>query len=123
MCEPPEIQEDPAHKPESYFWAAQGAGPLFRAVQRAVHDLSGLQDGLFLPLTWPCPGCRRQVPDRAAYGRPAYVEHGHAAGCARLARDHAAYDIARRDRLLRLIVHSEDTAGPVQRHWLAERMT
>src|SRR5450755_6741 len=23
MCEPPEIQEDPAHKPESYFWAAQ----------------------------------------------------------------------------------------------------
>ena len=101
----------------------QGAGPLFHAIQRAVHDLSGLEGGFYSPLTWPCPGCGRQVTDRAAYGRPGYVEHGHAAGCARRARDQAAYDTARRDRLLRLIVHSEDTAGPVQRHWLAERMT
>src|ERR1039457_935490 len=86
----------------------QGAGPLFHAIQRAVHDLSGLEGGFYSPLTWPCPGCGRQVTDRAAYGRPGYVEHGHAAGCARRARDQAAYDTARRDRLLRLIVHRSE---------------
>ncbi len=101
----------------------QGAGPLFWVTQHAVHELTGSEHGYYSPLTWPCPGCGRQVTDRAAYGRPVHVEHGHAAGCARLARDQAADDQRRRDRLPRLIVHSEVPAGPVQRHWLAERIT
>ena len=100
----------------------QGAGPLFRVTQHAVHDLTGSDCGYYSPLTWPCPGCGRQVTDRA-YGRPVHVEHGHGPGCARLARDQAADDAARRDRLPRQVVHSEDAAGPVQRHWLAERIT
>ena len=101
----------------------QGAGPLFRVTQHAVHELTGSEGGYYLPLTWPCPGCGRQVTDRAAYGRPVHVEHGHAPGCARLARDQAADDARRRDRLPRQIVHSEDPVGPVQRHWLTGRIT
>jgi hypothetical protein len=99
----------------------QGAGPLFRVLQHAVHNLTGGDRGYYSPLTWPCPGCGRQVTDRAAYGRPVHVEHGHAPGCARLARDQAADEARRRDRLPGQIVHSEDPAGAVQRHWLAER--
>ena len=45
------------------------------------------------------------------------------AGCARLARDQAADDALRWDWLPRLILHSEDRIGPVQRHWLAGRIT
>ena len=97
----------------------QGAGPLFRVVQHAVHNLTGSDRGCYSPLTWACPGCGRQVTDRAASARPVHVEHGHAPGCARLARDQAADDAARRDRLPRQVVHSEDA----QRHWLAGRIT
>ena len=100
----------------------QGAGPLFRVTQHAVHELTGSEGG-YVPLTWPCPGCGRQVTDRAAYGRPVHVEHGHVPGCARLACDQAADDARRRDRLPRQVAHSEDPAGPVQRHWLAGRIT
>jgi hypothetical protein len=53
----------------------QGAGPLLRATQHAVHELAGSDGGYYLPLTWPCPGCGRQVTDRAAYGRPVHVRH------------------------------------------------
>jgi hypothetical protein len=70
-------------------------------------------------VTWPCPGCGQQITDLAACGRPIYAELGHAAGCARLARDQAADQALRRDWLPRLILHSEDPVGPVQRHWLA----
>jgi len=101
----------------------QGAGPLFRVTQHAVHTLTGSDRGYYSPLTWPCPDCRRQVTDRAAHGRPVHVEHGHAPGCARLARDQAADDAARRDRLPGQVVHSESLVGPVQRHWLAGRIT
>jgi hypothetical protein len=100
----------------------QGAGPLFRVTQHAVQKLTGSDSGYYVPLTWPCPGCGRQVTDRAAYGRPIHVEHGHAPGCARLARGQAADEARRRDRLPGQIVHSEDPAGAVQRHWLAGRI-
>ena len=96
---------------------------MFRVTQHAVRNLTGNGRGYYSPLTWPCRGCGRQVTDRAAHGRPVHVEHGHAPGCARLARDQAADDAARRDRLPRQVVHSEDAAGPVQRHWLAGRIT
>ena len=55
-------------------------------------------------------------------GRPVHSELGHAAGCARLARDQATDDALRRDWLPRLILHSDDPVGPVQRHWLAGRI-
>jgi hypothetical protein len=74
------------------------------------------------PLTWACPHCGQQVTDRAASGRPVHVEHGHGPGCARLARDQAAEDERRREQVSRLIVHSEPAAGPMQRHWLRERI-
>lgn len=48
------------------------------------------------PLTWHCSACGRQVTDRSGSGRPVHVEHGHAPGCARLARDQAADDARRR---------------------------
>ena len=94
---------------------------MFRITQHAVHKLTGSDRGYYSPLTWPCAGCGRQVTDRAAYGRPVHVEHGHVPGCARLARDQAADDAARRDRLPRQVAHSEDPVGPVQRHWLVSR--
>ena len=100
-----------------------GPGPLFSATRRAVRNLGGRQTGCYAALTWPCPGCGQQVTDLAAAGRPVYAELGHAAGCARLARDQAADDTLRRDWLPRLILHSEDPVGPVQRHWLAGRIT
>jgi RNase P subunit RPR2 len=99
-----------------------GAELLFSATQYAVEQLTGSQRR-YPPLTWTCPGCGRQVTDRAAEGRPVHVEHGHAPGCARLARDQAADDERRREQLPRLIVHSEDPAGRVRRHWLRERIT
>jgi len=71
------------------------------------------------PLTWPCPGCGQQVTDLAPGGRPLHAELGHAAGCARLARDQAADDALRRDWLARLVLHADHPAGPVRRHWLA----
>ena len=96
---------------------------MFRVTQHAVHNLTGSDRGYYSPLTWPCPACGRQVTDRTACGRPVHVEHGHAPECARLARDQAADDDARRDRLPRQVVHSEDEIGSVQRHWLAEQIT
>ncbi len=92
---------------------------LFRAAQNATRKLTA-SSSCFPPLTWPCPGCGQQVTDRAATGRPVHVELGHAPGCARLARDEAADAQARRDRLDRLILHSESALGPVQRHWLTK---
>ena len=100
-----------------------GPGPLFSATQRAVRNLGDRETGCYAGLTWSCPGCGQQVTDLAAVGRPAYAELGHAAGCARLARDQAADDALRRDWLPRLILHSEDPVGRLQRHWLAGRIT
>ena len=71
----------------------------------------------------PCPGCGWQVTDRAAYGRPVHVELSHAPGCTRLARDQAAENQRRRDRLPRQVVHSEDAMDSVPRHWLRGRIT
>ena len=99
-----------------------GADLLFGAAQNSLHKLTDSKS-YFPPLTWVCPQCGELVTDRAAVGRPVHVEHGHAPGCARLALDQAADDQERRDRLPGLIVHSEDPVGPVQRHWLAERIT
>lgn len=105
-------------------WEASdtGAELLFSAAQYAMRQLIGGR-GLFRPLRWLCPSCGQQVADRAPAGRPVHVEHGHAPGCARLSGDQAAEDWQRRDRLPGLIVHSEDPAGAVQRHWLAEPIT
>jgi hypothetical protein len=100
-----------------------GPGPLFSATQRAARTLDGRDSGSFPPLTWPCPGCGQQVTDFVPSGRPIHAELGHAAGCARLAADQAADDALRREWLPRLILHSEDPVGAVQRHWLAARIT
>jgi hypothetical protein len=100
-----------------------GPGPLFDATQRAVCKLGGREAASPAVLTWPCPGCGQQVTDLAPRGRPVYAELGHVAGCPRLARDQAADDALRRTWLPRLILHSEDPVGPVQRHWLAGRIT
>jgi hypothetical protein len=99
-----------------------GAELLFSATQHALEQLTGGQRR-YPPLTWACPECGRQVTDRAPAGRPVHVEHGHAPGCARLARDQAAEDQRRHEQLPRLIVRSEPAVGPVQRHWLAARIT
>jgi hypothetical protein len=103
------------------YWINPGAGPgpLFGTAQRAARTLAGRDSGCYPPLTWPCPGCGQQVTDLAPNGRPVHAELGHAAGCERLARDQAADDALRREWLPRLVLHSEDPAGPVQRHWLA----
>jgi hypothetical protein len=107
------------------YWISPGTGPgpLFSATQRAARTLAGRDTGCYPPLTWPCPGCGRQVTDLTPDGRPVHAELGHAANCARLARDQAADDALRRAWLPRLILHSEDPVGPVQRHWLAGRIT
>ena len=42
--------------------------------------------------------------------------------CGRLTRHQVADDALRRDWLPRLILHSDDPVGPVQRHWLAGRI-
>jgi len=99
-----------------------GPGPLFGATQRAVRNAGGGKTGSQAAPAWPCPGCGQQVTDLAASGRPVHAELGHAAGCLRLARDQAADDALRRAWLPRLVLHSEDPAGPVQRHWLAGRI-
>ena len=98
-----------------------GADLLFSATQYAVEQLTGSQRR-YPPLTWACPGCGQQVTDRAATGRPVHVEHGHLPGCARLARDQIADDERRREKVPHLILHSEPAAGPLQRHWLRERI-
>ena len=101
--------------------AETGAGLLFGSAQYSLHELTGSRSR-FPPLQWDCPSCGQQVTDRAPAGRPVHIEHGHAAGCARLAASQAAELEKRRKRMTRLIVHSEDPAGRVQRHWLAERI-
>jgi hypothetical protein len=102
------------------YWFTPLAGPgLFGTTQRAARTLSGRDAGSYPPLTWPCSGCGQQITDLAACGRPVHAELGHAAGCARLACDQAADEALRRDWLPRLVLHSEDAIGPVQRHWLA----
>ena len=98
-----------------------GADLLFAATQHAVEQLTGSQRR-YPPLTWTCPQCGQRVTDRAASGRPVHVEHGHGPGCARLARDQAADDERRREQVPCLILHSEPAVGPVQRHWLRERV-
>jgi hypothetical protein len=97
------------------------AGLLFQATQRSLEKLTGGRR--YPPPTWPCPGCQRQVTDRAATGRPTHIEHGHAPGCARLPHDQAADAADRRARLPRLIESSDPPLGPLQRHRLAERIT
>jgi hypothetical protein len=98
-----------------------GAGLLFSATQHAVAQLTG-SERRYPPLTWRCPECGQQVTDRAASGRPVHIEHGHAPGCARLARDQAADDERRREQVPRLILNSEPAVGLLQRHWLRERI-
>jgi hypothetical protein len=98
-----------------------GADLLFSATQYAVEQLTGGQRR-YPPLSWICPQCGQQVTDRAAIGRPVHVEHGHGPGCARLARDQAADEERRREQVPRLILHSEPAVGPMQRHWLRERI-
>ena len=98
-----------------------GADLLFSATQYAVEQLAGRQRR-YPPLTWACPQCSQQVTDRAASGRPIHVEHGHTPGCARLARDQADDDERRREQIPRLILDSEPAVGPLQRHWLRERL-
>lgn len=75
------------------------------------------------PLTWHCSACGRQVTDRSGSGRPVHVEHGHAPGCARLARDQAADDARRRATLPALSNRSDPPCGRLQRHHLAEPVT
>jgi hypothetical protein len=99
-----------------------GAELLFCATRYAVEQVTGGQRR-WPPLTWVCPACGQLVTDRAPDGRPVHVEHGHSPGCARLARDQAAEDQRRRDQVPGLILHSEPAVGPVQRHWLRERIT
>jgi hypothetical protein len=99
-----------------------GAELLFSATQDAVRQLTS-SARRHAPLTWACTGCGQQVTERAPAGRPVHVEHGHTPDCARLARDQAAEDQRRREQLPRLILHSEPAAGPLQRHWLRERIT
>ena len=98
-----------------------GADLLFSATQHAVEQLTGSQRR-YPPLTWRCPHCGQEVTDRAASGRPAHIEHGHTSGCARLARDQAADEVRRREQVPGLILHSEPAVGPLQRHWLRERI-
>jgi predicted RNA-binding Zn-ribbon protein involved in translation (DUF1610 family) len=104
------------------FTGETGAELLFSATQHALEQLEGSRRRN-PPLTWPCPGCGQQITDRSASGRPVHIEHGHAAGCARLARDQAAEAQARRERLAPLILYSEPALGAVQRHRLAQRIT
>ena len=99
-----------------------GAELLFSATQYAIGQATGSRN-YYSPLTWACPHCGCQITDRAPNGRPIHVEHGHAAGCARLARDQAADDRRRRDQLPGLILDSEPAVGSVQRHWLRERIS
>jgi predicted RNA-binding Zn-ribbon protein involved in translation (DUF1610 family) len=94
---------------------------VFRATQYAVARLTG-SSRREPPLTWPCPGCGQEVTDRAATGRPAHVELGHAPGCARLARDQAADDERRRRQLPQLILDSKPPTGPMQRHRLRQNV-
>jgi RNase P subunit RPR2 len=98
-----------------------GADLLFSATQYAVEQLTGSQRR-YPPLTWTCPRCGQRITDRAASGRPVHIEHGHGPGCARLTRDQAADNERRREQVPRLILHSEPAVGPVQRHWLRERI-
>ena len=95
------------------YWISPGTGPgpLFSATQRAARTLAGRDTGCFPPLTWPCPACGQQVTDLAPGGRPVHAELGHAAGCARLARDQAAGDALRLEWLPRLILHSADRSA------------
>jgi hypothetical protein len=92
-----------------------GAGLLLRATRYARRKLTGA-----LPLTWDCLGCGRQVSDRVASGRPVHIEHGHAQGCARLARDQTADDTDRGERLPLLVERSSPARGPLQRHRLSD---
>jgi RNase P subunit RPR2 len=99
-----------------------GAELLYSATQSAVRTLSGT-GSYRTPLTWTCQSCGQQVTDSAPGGRPIHIEHGHRQGCARLARDQAAEDQRRREHIPALILNSEPPAGPVQRHWLREKIT
>jgi hypothetical protein len=95
-------------------------GELFyRAASHAIEQATGSQRR-YAPVTWRCSSCGRQVTDRAGTGRPAHVEHGHAPGCARLARDQAADDARRRATLPALAKGCDPPCGRLQRHHLAE---
>src|ERR1035438_231026 len=62
MCEPPEIQEDPAHKAESYFWAAQ--------VHRTPVQPSTTASSLLAQSILPGRPVRPTAARPAAYLRP-----------------------------------------------------
>ena len=63
----------------------------------------------------------RAAGHRPRTGRPAHPRRARPR--ARLTADQAAEEKERQQRLAQLIVHSEEPAGSVQRHWLAERIT
>jgi hypothetical protein len=86
-----------------------GAGLLYQATQGAVERVTGGRR--YPPLTWHCADCGQQVTDRAGAGRPIHIEHGHATGCRRLKRDHAAAAARRCAYLPTLVVSSEPRAG------------
>jgi hypothetical protein len=73
------------------------------------------------PPSWRCPECHHSVTDLGPLGRPAHLELGHAAACARLTRDQAADDQERRARISSLITSSEPARGSLQRHHLSQR--
>jgi hypothetical protein len=111
--DPPAVLDQPRRRP----------GPAVqRHPARGPHPVRPRR-GLLSPADLACPGCGQQITDLAPTGRPVHAELGHAAGCAWLARDQAADDALRRDWLPRLILHSYEPIGPLQRHWLAGRIT
>jgi hypothetical protein len=88
VCDDGPVRDIPGVIRQQY-WITPGAGPgpLFSAAQRAARNLTGREAGYYAALEWSCPGCGQLVTDRAELGRPVHAEFGHAAGCARLARD------------------------------------
>ena len=95
-----------------------GTGSAGRLFRRAYDAAEATRHG---PPSWRCPDCRHSVTDLGPLGRPAHLERGHAAACARLARDQAADDDQRRARIPALITSSEPARGPLQRHHLGQR--
>jgi hypothetical protein len=91
----------------------------YRAASYAIEQVIGARRR-YPPVSWHCRSCGRQVTDRSGTGRPVHVEHGHATGCARLARDQAADDTRRRATLPMLAKGCDPPFGRLQRHHLAE---
>jgi hypothetical protein len=113
-----------AARTAGHSWTAIAAacGVAARRDADGVITYSGYADTapalLFLGAQHAAPACGQQVTDRMPAGRPAHIEHGHAPGCARLARDQAIDADTRRASLPQLIGQSELACGALQRHRL-----